>query len=832
MRFLTQKGSLLFKMMTLVVAVVLAQTVHSQGLLYSGFENAVPPAPPPGWSVSHTGNANWQSLKNFMGAGNALKGQKCMYLANSYYGDQSDAWLYTPKLHLESGKKYSISFYYKNQVNGSNTMQVSLGNDTLPASQTEVIWNNKFGNIFYEEAQINYTATSTADKVLAFHCITPKTSVYIYIDEVTIKAVSCFEPLNVSFNNVTTSSVDFLWDAVDGTSGYVYGVSDTLTPPKKVQRTANTKTTVSGLKSGKKYYLYVKSACSETQGSEWAVKEFYTSYDASVIETISCGQVVANNFFRATEGLYSDSYCGTIYTGREFFHRFTALSSGYYNFDVFSVNTGQTMKFMYKEGSDASPYGWNCILQNVGDFGDKARFGPLEAGKEYVIMEKALASPGFPSSYSFGIECYAKQPGNDSCQNPQLYVPMPYNDTAKGDYLNTIGATASNDLKVNYNECGYGNITDDEVWVKFTANSDQELFRINNLSYNNFNLPSSTPGFYFDIFSNPCDLKSLVDCGYIDALPKNVKEFYSYKLKKGRTYYARIFTADQFTYVKFRMSIMPLDISKGTANQCTAFFPYIIDPYTDRNNTDEWVPLTDNAYKLVTFVNANGNTLDNINGGFYLNDGVLRQDAKGVYYLDRNVTISPSTQPPTPVRVRILISNDELNKLINQPGSGVSSIKDIRVTQNDDNCAPAFSGVYRAFITPSVAKDFDENYKMIEFEASSLSSFYLHGGNQPLSATAAYATTANELKTEINSKLIVYPNPAKSKFNISFSAVKTEQCHISITNMQGKQLKAFAQDSFEGLNQVSVDASTLPAGMYIIKLERQGNIQYAKVMKQ
>ena len=89
---------------------VFAQTTFSQGLLYSGFENAVPPAPPPGWAVSHTGNANWQSLKNFMGSGNALKGQKCMYLANSSYRDQSDAWLYTPKMHFESGKKYSIAF--------------------------------------------------------------------------------------------------------------------------------------------------------------------------------------------------------------------------------------------------------------------------------------------------------------------------------------------------------------------------------------------------------------------------------------------------------------------------------------------------------------------------------------------------------------------------------------------------------------------------------------------------------------------------------------------------------------------------------------------------
>lgn len=812
----------------------------SQAIIYSGFEDAKPPSPPPGWSVSNTGNANWQSLKNFMGSGNALKGQKCMYLANSYYGDQSDAWLFTPKFHMEAGKKYSFSFYYKNQVNGSSTMDVTLGSDSLPAAQTEVVWSKKISSFFYEEGQVNYTAKETGDKVLAFHCTTPKTYLYVYLDEVIIKQVNCFEPLNIGVKNITTGSADFSWDAVDGTMGYAYGISDTTSPPKRFQKTASNKVSISGLKPGKQYYFYVRSACTETSLSDWTFKSFPTAYDAATIENLNCGTVLTNNF-KAKEGNYKDAYCGIIYGGAEFFHKFTPLVSGYYTLDVFAVNTGQYMRFLYKEaagGADPDPDKWTCIAQDINDWGGKARFGPLEAGKEYIIMEKARAGVNLPSSYSYAIECYASQPANDSCDHPQNLVPSAFSESTKGDIIYTIGATGSYDLKVNYNECGGadGTVTDDEVWIKFTANSNQQLFRITDLNYLNINFHGSTPGIYFSIFSDSCDLRSMVDCGYIEAYPKTVKEFYSYKLAKGKTYYCRLFTADQFTYAKLRLSIMPLDIAKGTAGQCTGFLPYTIDQYTDRNNTDEFVPFTDNAYKLISLVNANGNTLDNVTGGLYINDGAVRQDAKGVYYLDRNVTINSSAPLYGPVQVKLLISNEELDRLINMPGSRIKSVKDINVTQNDDNCSSVFSSNKATFIIPYFAKDYNEHYKIIEFLTSKLGSFYMHGGKEALSGavTPSYAVAAenSQEQANVNSGLTVYPNPAKSKFNIAFSANKTEKCMISITSMQGKQVKSFVQNSLTGRNQFSVDASSLPAGMYIIKVERRGNVQYAKVMKQ
>lgn len=820
------------KRLSMMVALfTFASVLHAQILVYSGFENAKPPAPPEGWSVSHTGTANWQSLRSFMGSGNMLNGQKCMYLANSYNGDQSDAWLFTPAFAVEAGKKYSISFYYKNQVNGSNTMEVTMGNEANPGAQTEVVWLKKFNNIYYEEAQVNFTATETGTKVLAIHCITPKTFVYVYIDDLTIKTTDCFEPLNIRVTNITTESATFIWDAIDGARGYIYGISDTMVPPTNTRPTENNKIRITGLKSSKKYYLYVRSSCAPGVASDWAIKEFSTAYDASAFATISCGQVIENNF-TASQGKYLNKQCGTIYGGREFFHKFTPEVSGYYNLDVFAVNTGQYMKFMYKEASKgAGPDGWSCITQDIGDFGGKATFGPLEAGKEYIIMEKARAWVNLPSSYAYGIECFKQAPPNDNCNNALALTPVTYNDQCEGTWVTTVGATAS-DLKGNYDECGYwDNVNDDDVWVKFTATADQQLFRINNMRYSNFYAPNSMPGIYFNIFSNPCDLKSLVDCGYIPVESNTQKDFYTYKLKAGQTYYCRIFTADKFTYARFRLCIMNLDVAKGTPNSCTGLYPYSIDPYTDGGNTTRLVPFTDEAYKLVHFIKAEGNELGLVSGGLYINGGPLRKDNNGVYYLDRNLTIIPSMQPSSPVTVRILVSNAEIEKLINQPGSGVTSAQDLRITQNTDDCAAAFTNAATSFIIPDQVTDYNSEYKLIQFKAERLGSYYIHGGNMPLSSKSGFANSdkqSNATPVQIS----IYPNPVKSNVSIGFRSEKAAKYTLSITDLQGKPYKTIRQSASTGINTIAVDATGFPKGIYMVKLQINDTVAFAKIIKE
>ena len=420
-------------------------TAFSQAILVSNFEKAKVPNQPPGWVVTNTNNANWQSLSAIGYDGNEYAGNKCMYLEKSYYGDKADAWLISPEFFMEAGKKYSISFYYKNQSYLENQLQLTLGSDTLPASQTEIIWNNKFKTDYYSKGQINYTAKETGIKHLGFHAVTKETYTYLYLDQVTVEPVTCFEPLQVSYKNITTSGVSFNWSNNNNTGPvYEYGINTVAEAPATKLYTDSNSVDLSSLNPATKYYFFVRSMCAKHEKSKWSVTQFSTAYDTAGIATLECGTKVSNNFV-AIQGLYMQPFCEQTYFGIESFHKFIPQVSGMYTLRVYSVNIGQTMSFSYKEAAlGAGPDGFTCIGA-ANDFGGKFTFGPLEAGKEYLILEKAKAAPGWPSSYKYGIDCISAFSANNvnlssltaNTKNVQVF-PNPVTDKFTVTLNNTV----------------------------------------------------------------------------------------------------------------------------------------------------------------------------------------------------------------------------------------------------------------------------------------------------------------------------------------------------------------------------------------------------------
>ncbi|NNV57148.1 T9SS-dependent choice-of-anchor J family protein [Limnovirga soli] len=384
--------------------VLLSAATMAQLVTGAGFENAKVPAQPVGWVVTNTNNAQWQSLEAIGYDGNEYAGNKCMYLEKSYYGDQSDAWLISPAFTLEAGKKYSISFYYKNQSYLENDLQVTLGDDTLPAAQTKIIWSSNFKTNYYSKAQVNYTATKTGTVYLGFHAITPATYTYMYIDNFKVEAVNCFEPLEIEVNKTKVNGASFSWQNGGSSNRYEYGVSNKEVPPANTSFTDSSSLTLTTLSTATPYYLYVRSVCGKGVYSNWAVKAFTTDYDTAGIATLECGTKFENNFL-AKPGLYLQPFCGDVFFGGEFFHKFIPAETGMYTLNAYSVNTGQQMVYGYKDATlGAGPDGWTCIGNSFGNR-QKISFGPLQAGKTYLILEKAKAAPKYPSSYKYGIDC-------------------------------------------------------------------------------------------------------------------------------------------------------------------------------------------------------------------------------------------------------------------------------------------------------------------------------------------------------------------------------------------------------------------------------------------
>lgn len=147
-------------------------------------------------------------------------------------------------------------------------------------------------------------------------------------------------------------------------------------------------------------------------------------------------------------------------------------------------------------------------------------------------------------------------------------------------------------------------------------------------------------------------------------------------------------------------------------------------------NTNYWVPITDTNSNVIAEIKANGNILGNVTTSFYVNASTVReQSLTHTLYLNRNIAITPETQPSSPVSVRLYLNTTEFDALKNatnslgQP-SGVVSITDLSIFQNIDDCQPALTAA-ASLITTSHQAAFGAGGYVLQADVSTLSAFYV-----------------------------------------------------------------------------------------------------------
>lgn len=179
------------------------------------------------------------------------------------------------------------------------------------------------------------------------------------------------------------------------------------------------------------------------------------------------------------------------------------------------------------------------------------------------------------------------------------------------------------------------------------------------------------------------------------------------------------------------------EIAPGIADACTEISQMTINAASN-NNGSYPVYLVDSDNKYAAAIYPDGNNLGTVHPSFYINNSALpiRQDLSGKYYLDRNLTISVESQPTTTYRFRYFFKLAELNEIIAQPGSGITSQFDLVMTKTGDNtCSNQvydIVGVPNQIIFPvgfgSLSGD-----RFLDFTGlTSFSSFFLHGGSTVL----------------------------------------------------------------------------------------------------
>ena len=125
---------------------------------------------------------------------------------------------------------------------------------------------------------------------------------------------------------------------------------------------------------------------------------------------------------------------------------------------------------------------------------------------------------------------------------------------------------------------------------------------------------------------------------------------------------------------------------------------------------------------MLAELQPHGNNLGAINAQAYINNAGLRTDGAGRPYLDRTMTITPSTQPAegNSVDIRLYITKSEFELLKSAPGSGITGIGDIAIFKSNNPCS---AGLVYALPIPTTYEDYDFGY-VLKASITSFSSFY------------------------------------------------------------------------------------------------------------
>jgi trimeric autotransporter adhesin len=166
-----------------------------------------------------------------------------------------------------------------------------------------------------------------------------------------------------------------------------------------------------------------------------------------------------------------------------------------------------------------------------------------------------------------------------------------------------------------------------------------------------------------------------------------------------------------------------IDVTNGTVNTCNAGTTVTID----NTNSNLWVPITGPDGNIMAEIYANGNNLGAVTSSFYKNSGAIRV-ANTTHYLNRNMTITPQTQPSSTVKIRLYMSKAELDALIADGASNVTAIGNLKILKNNDPCSSSIIEATTEII-PTYAEAHGANGYMLQGDITSFSSFYFAANN-------------------------------------------------------------------------------------------------------
>ena len=399
------------------------------------------------------------------------------------------------------------------------------------------------------------------------------------------------------------------------------------------------------------------------------------------------------------------SYYGTK-TVPDVWYKFIAVSNRH-TFKLFNIhnltNANSSVYFftLYSGCPSANTSNW---LLDWGTF--DAKFSSINEADVY--------SPYLDVGKTYYIKVSGTAIGFDMCtEGAPSWSPAPTNDDANNATL------------LNSNNCQEGTTygsKDGSVWYKFIATQTMHTLTISNVKNEKGELSSS---FYkAELYEN----SNLQYISTLNIALNTTPGYFRYTIKNltiGKTYYLKLPTEFEHyfnLYINFNICLDIYDVWNGIANSCQT-----ITNTTLQSNT--WNNIADNN-GLIAQINPLSQNLSITNASIYVNQGTVRTSISNTAYLDRNYTFNLTTQPTSPVSVRLFFKKTDYDALKASDASitSTSNLQITRVSGGTTSCSSSFSVNNGQTVTELTGTVFEYgNDYYIEFTTSSFSNFFING---------------------------------------------------------------------------------------------------------
>jgi GEVED domain/Secretion system C-terminal sorting domain len=607
-------------------------------------------------------------------------------------------WLYTNGLNLTAGTSYTLKFKYSNDLGTAfpEAMKVAYGSANNAASMTNVLADYPvISSPTATTASIVFSPTSSGVYYVGFHAYSDADQDVLILDDVEVILTPTCIPVSGLTVTSSTTTADLSWTAVpSAVNGYEYVIDAVATSPSGAGTpVATTSVSVPGTYTlGVTYYAHVRSICSVSDFSTWTNLAFVIPPTCTTNLTPTTGSTNLSNPIPLSWNAA---------TGATSYNVFLSSDAGATYASVGNV-TGTTANLSVL---NAGSYSWYVQPTNgglaAGCASSAFTFSTTPAPTNNICADAVdlMVSNGFCSLPVTGSLAFADSTsglGGSSCQTSALKFDVWYKVTVPSTGNVTVQTSAVNTvvtdlvLEAYSGTCG--------ALASIGCNDDGNTDPSPSANHSKLGLIGRTPG----------------EVIYFRVMP-----------------YSTLTNAGAFAICAFdtSSSLLP-PVALGAANACTNATAMNIDSafkYT-------WATFKDAAGNVIAQVYPNGNKLGITTASFYKNVGAVRQT--GTFYLDRNITITPTIQPTNgTVTVRLFYTAAELADL--QAVDPIVTNANLNINKTQTACSSLFVGTGATFIAQTANGTYGAN-RYLDIETPSFSEFFLKGSAGVLPISIEY----------------------------------------------------------------------------------------------